>query len=94
MMNKACSLDVLNDVTWHDACRGESLHLQSQLADTQEEAQLLRRLLTLCNQALNAAALDTQPVLPAVEEEQETVQQHRPTQELRAADTAKVCAVI
>ena len=69
-------------------CRGETLSLQSQLADAQEEAQLLRRLVTLCNQALNSAAADSQPALAVVEEEQE--QQQRSSQQLRAADTAKV----
>ena len=41
-------------------CRAENLQLQSSLADAQDEAQLLRRLLTLCNQALEDAERTTE----------------------------------
>lgn len=51
-------------------CRFEGLQLQSQLADAQDEAQLLRRLLTLCNQALGDAT-DRQSALTNIQEEQQ-----------------------
>ena len=44
--------------------------MQSQLADAQDEAQLLRRLLTLCNQALDTDAR-AQAALAAAQEEQQ-----------------------
>lgn len=56
-----------------DACFGrcEALQLQSQLSDAQDEAQLLRRLLTLCNQALSDVDRDGQSMLANIQEEQQ-----------------------
>ena len=50
--------------------RCEALQLQSQLADAQDEAQLLRRLLTLCNQALSDPGREGQSRLANIQEEQ------------------------
>lgn len=51
----------INGITDDVACRAENLQLQSSLADVQDEAQLLRRLLTLCNQALEDAERQAEP---------------------------------
>ena len=51
--------------------RCEALQLQSQLADSQDESQLLRRLLTLCNQALSDVGRDGHSPLANIQEEQQ-----------------------
>lgn len=53
-------------------CRCDALQLQSQLSDAQDEAQLLRRLLTLCNQALSDGGRGGQSMLANIQEEQQT----------------------
>lgn len=57
--------------------RCEVLQLQSQLADAQDEAQLLRRLLTLCDQALNDVDRDGQSALANIQEEQQMADRWR-----------------
>lgn len=69
---------------WH---RAESLQLQSQVADAHDEAQLLRRLLTLCNQALDTESKEGQAALAALEEDQ----RRRSSLEARPADPSTVC---
>lgn len=58
-----CILVYSNDEKVLLVCRAENLQLQSSLADTQDEAQLLRRLLTLCNQALDDTDRQTEPAV-------------------------------
>ena len=70
-------------VCWH---RAESLQLQSQVADAHDEAQLLRRLLTLCNQALDIGSKEGQAALAALEEDQ----RRRSSFEARPADPSTV----
>ncbi len=65
-----------------------SLQLQSQVADAHDEAQLLRRLLTLCNQALDTESKEGQAALAALEEDQ----RRRSNLEARPADPSTVCA--
>ena len=66
--------------------RAESLQLQSQVADVHDEAQLLRRLLTLCNQALDTESKEGQAALAALEEDQ----RRRSSLEARLADPSTV----
>lgn len=66
-------------------CRGEALQLQSQLSDAQDEAQLLRRLLTLCNQALTDTSKDAETVLADISEEQQSRDSFTPERSEQAA---------
>ena len=67
--------------------RAESLQLQSQVADAHDEAQLLRRLLTLCNQALDTESKEGQAALAALAEDS----RRRSSLEARPVDPSTVC---